>query len=204
MTKQTTIYLVRHGQSELNVQGIISGHVDPNLTEQGKEQVHQTRRVLKNVHFDTAYSSDLKRAVHTAEILYGKPIANANRVHELRERNFGALDGKPEHFLKEGNEKKLDMTHEEGWVFKHVPDMESDHELSTRFLLALEKVAKNNQGKTILVVAHGGAIRTTIMVLNDYTYKELPAGSFKNAGYVELTYDASKGFKVIQISGVTL
>jgi len=204
MTKRTTIYLVRHGESEWNRQGLIGGHSDPDLTEEGREQVRQTRLELKDIHFDEVYSSDLKRAMHTAEILYGKAVATTNRMHTLRERYFGSLEGKPEHHYQAGNVGREKLTYEESWVFKHVPDMENDHELSIRFVPALEEIAKNNLGKTILVVAHGSAIRTAIMKITGYTYKQLPSGSFVNAGYTELTYDEGKGFKVIQISGVRL
>ena len=204
MAKQTIIYLVRHGESELNKQRIIGGHVDSVLTEKGKEQVRQTKLALKNIHFDEVYSSDLKRAVHTAEILYGKAIPEAHKVSALRERSFGALEGKPEHLYIKGNVERQKLTHEEGWLFKHVPDMESDHELSTRYIPALEKVAKDNLGRTILIAAHGSAIRTTIMKLTGFTYTDLPAGTFGNAGYTELTYDEDQGLKVIQINGVKL
>lgn len=202
--KQTIIYLVRHGESVSNKQGIISGHSDYELTEQGEEQVRQTRLALKNVHFDEAYSSDLKRAVRTAEILYGKPVEETNKIHTLRERDFGSMDGKPQHIYEAYSEKKKKMVGEESWLFKHVPDMENDHELSMRFLPALEKIARSNAGKTILIAAHGSAIRTTIMKLTGYTYKELPSGSFGNASYAELVYDKDRGLKVIQINGVKL
>lgn len=204
MAKRTTIYLVRHGESESNKQATIGGHIDSALTEQGKEQVKQTKLKLKGIRFDKVYSSDLKRAVDTAEIIYGKPVPKAHRIYELRERSFGSLEGRPEYFMNEGNAKRHNMAHEEGWVFKHVPDMESDHELSTRYLPVLEEIARSNPGKTVLVAAHGGVIRTTIIKLTGYTYQQLPAGSFGNAGYTELVYDEGKGFKVIQISSVKL
>ncbi len=202
--KHTTIYLVRHGESESNKRGIIAGHIDPDLTEEGREQVRRTKEKLRHLHFDEVYSSDLKRAVHTAEILYGQPVSESNRMHLLRERNFGALEGKPEHHYHESNRKRAEMSEEDGWHYKYVPDMESDHELFTRFVPALEKIAKDNPGKTVLVVAHGGAIRSTIMRLAGYTYAQLPSGSFVNAGYTELRYEPDKGFSVIQISGVKL
>jgi broad specificity phosphatase PhoE len=204
MSKQTIIYLVRHGESESNKQRTIGGHVDSALTEEGKKQAIQTRITLKDIRFDTVYSSDLKRAVHTAEILYGRPIPEAHKLYDLRERSFGSLEGKPEHHYQKGNLKRQKLTHEEGWAFKHVPDMESDHELSMRYIPVLEKIAQSNLGKTILIGAHGSAIRTTIMKLTGYTYKDFPAGSFGNGGYAELAYDKDKGFKVIQINGVKL
>jgi broad specificity phosphatase PhoE len=199
MANQTIIYLVRHGQTTDNEASILSGHVDPNLTKKGEEQACLTKLRLKDIHLDAAYSSDLRRAIKTAEIIYGKPIPKANQILGLRERNFGSLDGKPEEHYIKGNEKKKMISHEESWVYKHVPDMESDHELSLRFIPALESVAKQNYGKTILVVAHGGAIRTALTKLQGLTHNEFPPGSFKNGGYAELIYENNK-FKVVQVS----
>jgi broad specificity phosphatase PhoE len=199
----TKLYLVRHGETTLNKQSIISGHLDPPLTEKGKDQARLTGLELKGVSFDTAYSSDLERAIETGKIIYGKPIPKTNQLPSLRERYFGALDGKPGKHYTKVNEKKQAMTHDESWMYKHVPDMESDHELSRRFVAALESVARKNPGKTILVVAHGGAIRVTLMKLQGFTDNELPAGSFRNGGYAELTYE-NNNFKVVQIAGVRI
>jgi broad specificity phosphatase PhoE len=185
-----------------NKHGIVGGDTD--LTEQGKQQVLETKDVLSGIRFDEVYSSDLKRAVQTAEILYGMPVEDTKRMHVLRERDFGAFEGQPEHVYQQASAQRKTMTHEQGWVHKHAPDYESDHELSSRFLPTLEKIAKHNPGKTVLIAGHGSAIRVVIMTITGYTYKELPSGSFVNAGYTELRYDPAKGFSVIQISGVKL
>jgi broad specificity phosphatase PhoE len=160
-----------------------------------------TKDELAHIHFDAAYSSDLQRAVETGEIIYGKPIPEDNQIHELRERHFGDLEGKPDTLLSEGNKTKATLPYEERWVFKHVPGMESDHEVSLRFKDALELLAKQNYGRTILVAAHGSAIRTMLMRIQNLTENELPPGSFGNAGYVKLSY-SSDGFTVLKTVGV--
>jgi broad specificity phosphatase PhoE len=203
MTTQTKIYLVRHGETTFNKLSILSGHLDPPLTEKGKEQARQSGLKLKDIHFDAAYSSDLERAIKTGAIIYGKPVPKANRLASLRERNFGSLEGKPDMYYKEGNERQKTVSHEKSWIYKHVPDMENDHELSLRFIPALESIARKNPGKTILVVAHGGAIRTTLIKLQGFTYDALPAGSFKNGDYAELIY-TDDSFKVVQVPGVRI
>jgi probable phosphoglycerate mutase/uncharacterized phosphatase len=207
-SQKTIIYLVRHGESVSNKEGIISGHSDYDLTEQGRDQVRETKEALRHVSFDEVYSSDLKRAMQTAEILYGRPVSETNRIHTLRERDFGSLDGGPQSSYMKMSSRRHDMPHAEGWVYKHVPDYENDEELSARFLSALEKIAGANPGKTILVAAHGSAIRVTMMKIEGFTYKDLPAGSFGNAAYAEVWYEPGKEpgsrFKVIQINGVKL
>jgi broad specificity phosphatase PhoE len=204
MTKSTRIFFVRHGESEANKSGLIGGHTDPNLTDVGIKQVKKARDELNSVHFDNVYSSDLKRAIHTAEIIYGKPVPEENRQADLRERHFGSLEGKPQEHIHASDAHRQSLPIEESWHFKHVPDMESDHEVMSRIIPTLEKIAKSNPGKTILIVGHGGAIRTSVMKLGNYTYEHLPTGSIQNAGYAELEFNPDSGFKVIQISGVKL
>jgi broad specificity phosphatase PhoE len=142
----------------------------------------------------------LIRAVETAEILHGKPMPATNRLKGLRERTFGSLEGKPEHLIDKERLMWQELPPEQSWHYKFVNDMETDHELTERFIPVLEGIAEANRGKTILVAAHGGAIRTTIMKLKGLTLKELPPKSFQNAGYVVLDYD--NGLKVVKISGV--
>jgi broad specificity phosphatase PhoE len=144
----------------------------------------------------------LERAAETAEIIYGKPIPKANQLIGLKERYWGALEGKSRKLILAGNENST-MTHQERWLYKHVPDMESDHEVSWRFMSELEKIAKKNIGKTILVVGHGGAIRATLMKIQNLTHKDFPPGSFRNAGYAELVYEDGR-FKVGQVVGVQI
>jgi broad specificity phosphatase PhoE len=195
----TRIFIVRHGESEHNIKKIISGgKANPKLTDTGREQALKAKQKFKGIKIDVIYSSDLDRAIETAEIISGKSVPPQNRISELRERDFGSLESKSEHLLKKGNTKKLELPHAESWVFKHVEDMESDDELSNRFVAALEKVAKSNPGKTILIVTHGGAIRTTIVRLIGPNTTHINPGSIKNTDVIELIYDGNK-LKIIKL-----
>jgi broad specificity phosphatase PhoE len=192
MNKVTRIYVVRHGESVFNRDQIVSGHVDPELTEAGRKQVEATKQKLAKVHFDEAYSSDLRRAIDTAEIIYGKGVPKTNRWHKLRERDFGDYDGRPSvHLatLHQEKQKYIDSPSDaDRWLYRRHPSIESDHEVSTRFVEALSEIARLNFGKTVLVGAHGGTIRTMLIKLGYASAEELPGGSFENAGYVELEY----------------
>ena len=198
MDKACRIILVRHGESINNKQNIIGG--DSPLTLLGRKQAQFTKQSLKDIYFDEVYSSDLKRAVETAEIISGKSLPSSHKLAELRERDFGSLEKKSNKYHDEEHEIRLTLEHKDNWVYKHVDDMENDEEVSTRFLTALENLAEHNLGKTILIAAHGAAIRTSLMKLKGWTYQDIPQGSFKNAGYVELMYTNNK-FKVISIFG---
>ena len=79
------LYLIRHGESETNKNGLWTGWLDVPLTEQGKEDAASASKIVSSVPFDKIYSSDLSRAIDTV-----KPLANALNLpihidEELRE-----------------------------------------------------------------------------------------------------------------------
>jgi len=90
------IYLVRHGETQANHDEIIQGHQDTALNERGFEQARLLGEALREVKFhDVAFSSDLCRAVSTAdEILTHHPEVKMVKQEELRERYMGELEGK--------------------------------------------------------------------------------------------------------------
>jgi broad specificity phosphatase PhoE len=142
-----------------------------------------------DVDFSAVYTSDLTRAVHTAELLNQQPVHKDNQLFELRERSYGSLDGKPSKHLIKGSELKKLLSEDESWHYKYVPDMESDHELIVRYMAVLEKLAKANPGKTILIVAHGTAIRITLRKILGLRSDKFPSGSFKNTDHAIVDYE---------------
>jgi broad specificity phosphatase PhoE len=199
MGKPTTIYLVRHGESEMNRQALLAGQLDPDLTELGIRQAQETRQALVQVNFDKVYSSDLKRAVRTAEIIAGSTVPKANQLPGLRERTYGVLQGLSNRLLDETESFKSTLPHEERWLYRNAEGMETDRELADRFLGTLRSVAEINRGASLLVVAHGGPIRMTLMEVGGYGHDDLPRGSFKNAGVIEMLY--SNSFIIKSING---
>lgn len=84
------IYVLRHGQTDYNVQGKFQGQVDIPINETGKKQAKQIAQELKNITFDVIFSSPLKRSIQTAKIVTNSDIIIDNR---LIERSFGKLEG---------------------------------------------------------------------------------------------------------------
>jgi broad specificity phosphatase PhoE len=199
------MYIVRHGQSVYNRDNIVSGHSDTSLTKHGGKQALETKNKLAGVHFDNVFSSDLKRAIQTAAIVFGKPVPKNQQLPQLRERNFGSIDGKSGMFLRQLHDEQKEayeaLSSDGRWKHKYAPDIESDHELSIRFMTALEKIALKHLGETILVVAHGGTLRTMLLKLGYGSTEDLPPGSFQNAGFVKLTFSDGQ-FKINKVDGV--
>ena len=89
-----TLYLVRHGQTKWNLDKIVQGHTDIPLNKNGELQAHVQSNNLKHIRFDAAYSSDLIRAIKTAEILLLERKIAIITTQKLRERYFGLYEGK--------------------------------------------------------------------------------------------------------------
>lgn len=200
---KTIIYLVRHGESEHNVNDIISGQVNPQLTARGREQAKNKRHNFKDVQFDAVYTSDLDRAVHTAELLVDDKVHPDNKLAALRELSYGSFEGKHAIRLAPGSAKKVLLSDDKKWHYKHVPDMESDHEVVERYVSALRELAEKHKGQTILIVTHGTAIRNTMRKLLDLSYAHFPSGSFKNTDHAILEYEDGV-FTVVETPGGTI
>ena len=94
------LWLTRHGETEYNVQGVVQGVVNSNLTARGAADAQALGRgfAKAGVTFDSAYSSDLQRAADTAQLALAaadiqRPVT---QLSGLREQNFGLFDGQPE------------------------------------------------------------------------------------------------------------
>ena len=86
-----TLYIVRHGQTEENLQRILQGHIPGTLTEKGKEEVREAAELLskEGVKFTRIVSSDLKRAMDSANIISERLHLPVTPMEILRERDWG-------------------------------------------------------------------------------------------------------------------
>ncbi|VDB82848.1 unnamed protein product [Peniophora sp. CBMAI 1063] len=90
-----TVYIVRHGETDANLNKIIQGHLDVPLNDTGRSQAHLLSQSLRDVPFTRAWSSDLQRASATAEeVLKEHPTVKLTKDVALRERFLGQWQGK--------------------------------------------------------------------------------------------------------------
>lgn len=188
-----TFYIVRHGETEGNVNKVLQGHADFPLTEEGIRQAQVLAKKFNSIKFDHAFSSDLLRAKRTADIiaLEHKLIVITRKL--LRERTFGKLEGKSyddySNELKEAILRYEKLSEKEKFTFKFREDIESDEEIVSRFLTLLREVSLAYPTKTVLVVSHGGMMRSLLIHLGFGTYETLQPGAVKNLGYFKLESD---------------
>lgn len=151
--------VLRHGQTTWNAEGRWQGWADAPLSDLGEQQARSAAAHLGAYGFTAFASSDLQRARRTAELLAEGLGSAADVVVEagLRERNVGAFAGKtitellvayPECF--EPDTRRL----------LQVPEGETDEDLWRRTAPALVALAERFAGERLLVVSHGGVIRT--------------------------------------------
>lgn len=189
---KTTIYLVRHTQTVGNVQKRLTGRTDYELTKEGKIFVHKLTERLQKVRFDGAYSSASDRTLKT--IL---PLAKLNNLdvvpyEELDEMYFGIYDGWTWEEVNKIN-PKIDKLHKEKNEIMDIPEQESSKEVAERMYKIIEKLAKENVGKTILICSHGVAIEAFIRKVKNQSFlEEVEENSQKNTSVNILTYENGK------------
>ena len=159
----TKLYLIRHGQSEWNILSKVQGLKDANLTNIGREQARKLGKRLIDENIDIIFSSDLSRALETAEIIssmINKPVVESKEIQEI---NFGPWEGLT---LAEIQKKYK----EEYLIWMKKPDKfklegaETLDNLKNRVMKYVEKVLIENKDKNIAIVSHNATLK--IIILN--------------------------------------
>ncbi len=153
----TKLYLVRHGQSAGNAEGRFGGHSPTPLSELGKKQAEITAKHLSKENIGAIYSSDLFRAVETAQPLADILGIKVTKTSAFRERNIGVLEGLTFDESKEAFPKDYYAL-----VNRHVHHVitkgESYRHLLRRATGALREILRIHRGEKIVIFSHTGTI----------------------------------------------
>jgi len=165
------LILIRHGESDGNAQRKFSGFQDVNLTEKGIWQAKRLARRLEGVQVNAVYCSDLKRARHTTEIIFGDRGKDIVVSPNLREINFGIWEGMTFEEIKLREGAKFTSWMENPDEKTIIPQGESLAILNERVMTEVNRILQEHKNeekdKTIDIVCHGGAIRIILCnVLN--------------------------------------
>lgn len=184
----TTFYIVRHGETDWNKAGKLQGHADILLNDSGRSQAMELANHLADYSFSHCYSSDLKRAHHTAEIVLNKKPVEIKLETRLRERDFGAWEGKSwEEFRKDEE------------AYKQV---ESHEEIVERVTGCLTDILSVHAGNEILILTHGGIIHNLLVAFMKLDKRSAKV-SVKNTGYVTLVH-SFEGWSVKDLFNITI
>lgn len=191
----TDIVLIRHGETDWNVERRLQGHLDIGLNARGRQQAAALAESLQQECFAAIIASDLERAIHTAReiaALHGMPV---DIVGAMRERCFGALEGLqhdeirvrlPDAYVA-WKSRDVAAIYPPG---KHVAESLADfHE---RVVTALHGLAVRFSGQKIVVVTHGGVLDSiyraaTGLALNEPRPVEIP-----NAGINRVVWENAR------------
>ena len=149
----TTILLVRHGETDWNLERRVQGHTDRPLNDTGREQARALAETLVDEPIDAVYSSDLARAHETARIVAERKGLDVTVLPELRERHFGTWEGLTDIEVLE----RFPQAHGGHWG-----DAETQDEMDRRVVSAMRRVAEHHEGERVLVVSHGGPVRSVL------------------------------------------
>lgn len=196
-----TFYIVRHGQTVWNVEGKLQGQKDSPLTEAGIEQAKKAGELLKQIEFHEAFSSDLLRAKRTAELITLEKKLIIKTSELLRERTYGSYEGKKRKELQHLLDAFESLNHKEKFKKSFAEGVESDEKLSSRFITFLREVALGYPNKNVLVVCHGGIMRSLLIHLGFGDYKTMPHYTIKNGSIITLLSDGVE-FIIKETNGI--
>jgi broad specificity phosphatase PhoE len=147
----TTVYLIRHGRTDLNAQGWLRGRSDPPLDEVGRVEADRLAVLFAGTKLDAVLTSPLQRAVQTATPLAARTDAPLQSVAALLDRDYGPWNGRPRAEV-ERSYGSLDLA----------PGVEARPELERRILAGLRAAAEEHAGRTIAIVAHDAVNRVLL------------------------------------------
>ncbi|GAA4090613.1 histidine phosphatase family protein [Mucilaginibacter panaciglaebae] len=187
-----TLYIVRHGQTDLNKQGIVQGRGrDTDLNDEGRKQARQFFEAYKAAPFDKIYISELKRTQQSIQpfIDLGIPFEKLSGLDELA---WGIYEGAPStpktkaaflKLMREWVSGKLDSKFEGG---------ESPNEVKLRQLEALKAIMSHTEEKQVLICMHGRAMRLLLCLLTNRPLTEMDSFPHQNLVLYKVIFDGEK------------
>ena len=216
------LVLIRHGQSEWNKQNLFTGWVDVDLSKKGKEEAQAAGLALKKrqISFDYAFSSALKRAIHTMEIVLKQMNLKSiptQKVWQLNERHYGFLQGKNKQDIinKYGADQvqkwrrdfttappplKQNQTFRNNKLYKtlqKIPVGESLKDTQKRVLPFWETHIRPQiqNEKSVLITAHGNSLRALIKELEHISDEGISSVEIKTGK--PLIYRLNKDLEIL-------
>ena|SRR3989344_3381010 len=156
----TTIYLIRHGQTNWNLSKKFQGQRKVPINKTGQAQAETLAEKLAGISFNSVYSSGVRRAIQTARIIAPKHKIMVDK--DLRELDRPAHEG-----LVPEQIKALIPGMEEQWArdgidWRSPLGGETLREYQTRSINSFKRIVKDNLGKCVLIVTHGGPLKSIV------------------------------------------
>ena len=185
-----TLYILRHGKTIWNKERKAQGRTDVPLSDEGRKEAYKVKEYIESLNIDGIYSSPLKRALETAEIVSQDISYKIFKTDDdLIERSFGHYEGE----LVE----KLPFS----ILTKENPEFDGEgvDESADRFKKCLLDIVSNSECERILIVTHGGILYNFLKEYEhfDINDSELSHNPLKNCSITTITYDGKFNIKEI-------
>ena len=194
------LVLVRHGQSEYNAKNWWTGWDDPSLTDLGKKEAVNAGENLKDIHFDLAYASALKRTQETLEIILqiiGQTEIPVTINAALNERDYGDYTKKNKWEVKKQVGDEIFQKIRRSWDYP-VPHGETLKDVYNRVVpyFETEILPKVKNGKNVLISSSGNSLRALVKFLENVSETKIPLLEIPT-GEVYV-YEMNKEGKILQ------
>ncbi len=193
LDQATRLLLVRHGETDWNVQNRIQGHQDTGLNRTGRLQARALHEALAAEAIDAVYASDLGRALETARI--AMPGHAVRREPGLRERAFGCFEGSSWGEIAANWPVESERWRRRDPEFA-APGGERLADFYTRSVATLERLARAHAGQTLLVVSHGGVLDCCYRAASGQSLQAARSWVLGNAAINRLLF-TGEGFSLI-------
>lgn len=192
----TELILIRHGETDWNVQGRFQGQIDVPLNATGQRQAALTAERLAQDRFDAFYCSDLLRTRQTAEPAAARLAIEAAPDALLREQHFGILEGLSFDEVRSRHPELLAawMRHDPDYA---LPGGESVRAFHARVIDALRSLAARHQGQQLAVVTHGGVLDMVYRTVNALPLVGPRSCAIPNAGLNRLRLRSGGRFEIV-------
>lgn len=197
-----TLYIVRHGQTDLNKQGIVQGRgMNTDLNDEGRRQADLFFNAYNNIAFDKIYISTLKRTQQSIQGFIDKGIPY-EKLEGLDELAWGIHEGQastPEtkaaflQLMRDWTAGRLDVKFENG---------ESPNEVKARQEIALDHIMSHPEEKTVLICMHGRAMRLLLCLLTNQPLTKMESFPHQNLVLYKVAYDGDK-FDIVDFNNST-
>ena len=192
------LYIIRHGETDWNKQKRLQGQSDTILNDYGIKLAELTAEALKDVHFDYIFSSPLKRAFQTAEILRRDRNIDIVTDDRIKEIGFGINEGVPAEQITEDFHYFFDAPE----MYRPAKGGETYEELCIRSRDFVENVliplSQKEPEARVLLVAHGALNKSIIIYLKHLEIKNMWDGVFQHNCCVNIFDINGYDFKLIE------
>lgn len=185
------LYLLRHGETIQNRDGILQGQQPGNLSTRGIEQAKRVADYLKSFSFHKIYCSDLQRTRDTLAPILTHHTAEVSYTPTIRERSFGTFEGSVAKdylsYVASNGHCRLSHRPEEG---------ESYVDMQERLRPFLQELSNSQLGKNVLLCTHGGTIRAALSLLLERPLEEMLQNRIDNTSLSIVEYCPESGTRL--------